>query len=74
MNYFKDILNKKRSISIFKTLKEKMIKKSDLIDIIKIDASTYYHLIRNKENKLFSLIMNEIYDIFNEFFEIISQL
>ena len=74
MNYFKDISNKKRSISIFKIFKEKMIKKSDFIDIIEINASIYYHLTRNKENKLFFLIMNEIYDIFNEFFEIISQL
>ena len=74
MNYFKDTLNRKRSISTFKTFKEKMIKKFDFIDIIKINASTYYHLIRNKENKLFSLIMNEIYDILNEFLEIISQL
>ena len=30
-----------------------MIKKSDLINIIKINASTYYHLTRNKKNKLF---------------------
>ena len=30
-----------------------MIKKFDLIDIIKINASIYYYLIRNKENKLF---------------------
>ena len=44
-----------------------MIKKFDLIDITEIDASTYYHLIRNKENKLFSLIMNEIYDTLCEF-------
>ena len=74
MNYFKDILNKKRSILTFKTLKKRMIKASDFIDIIEINASVYYHLIRNKENKLFSLIMNEIYDIFNESFEIITQL
>ena len=72
MNHFKNILNKKRSILTFKTFKEKMIKKSDFIDIIKINASIYYYLIRNKENKLFSLIMNKIYDIFNEPFEIIS--
>ena len=51
-----------------------MIKKLNFIDIVEINASTYYYLIRNKENKLFSLIINEIYDIFNEFFEIISQL
>ena len=72
MNYFKDISNRKISISTFKIFKEKMIKKFDLIDIIKINISIYYYLIRNKENKLFSLIMNKIYDIFNEFFEIIS--
>ena len=74
MNYFKDILNKKRSILTFKTLKKRMIKASDFIDIIEINASVYYHLIRNKENKLFSLIMNEIYNIFNESFEMITQL
>ena len=51
-----------------------MIKKLNFIDIIKIDASTYYYLIRNKKNKLFFLIMNEIYDILNESLEIKSQL
>ena len=74
INYFKDISNKKRSISTFKTFKKKMIKKPDFIDIIEINISIYYYLIQNKENKLFSLIMNKIYDIFNEFFKIISQL
>ena len=39
-----------------------MIKKFNFIDIVEIDASTYYHLIRNKKNKLFSLTMNKIYD------------
>ena len=53
INYFKDILNRKKSTSTFKTFKEKMIKKSNFIDIIKIDISIYYHLIRNKENKFF---------------------
>ena len=48
-----------------------MIKKLNFIDIIKINVSIYYYLIRNKENKLFSLTINEIYDIFNKFFEII---
>ena len=43
-----------------------MIKKLDLVDIIEINALIYYYLIRNKENKLFSLIMNEIYDILCE--------
>ena len=68
INHSKDISNKKRSTLTFKTFKEKMIKKPDLIDIIEIDVSAYYHLTRNKENKLFSLIMNEIYDILCELF------
>ena len=51
-----------------------MIKKLNLIDIVKINVSIYYYLTRNKKNKLFSLIINKIYDIFNESFEIISQL
>ena len=51
-----------------------MIKKFNFIDIIKIDVSIYYYLIRNKKNKLFSLIINEIYDIFNKSFKIILQL
>ena len=48
-----------------------MIKKFDFIDIIKINVSIYYYLTRNKKNKLFSLIINKIYDIFNKFLEII---
>ena len=67
MNHSKD-LNKKRLTSTLKAFKEKKIQKFDLIDIVEIDVLTYYHLIRNKENKLFSLIINEIYDI--ESFEI----
>ena len=71
MNYFKNISNRKRLILIFKTFKKKIIKEFDFIDIIKINASIYYHLIRNKENKFFFLTINEIYDIFNKFFEVI---
>ena len=70
--HFKNTSNRKRSTSTFKTLKEKMIKKPDFIDIIKIDISTYYHLTRNKKNKLFSLIINKIYDILNKSLEVIS--
>ena len=51
-----------------------MINKFNFIDIIKINVSIYYYLISNKENKLFSLIMNKIYNIFKKFLEIISQL
>ena len=49
-----------------------MIKKSDFIDIAEINASIYYYLTQNKKKKLFFLIMNEIYDILNKPFKIIS--
>ena len=62
MNHFKNVFNKKRSILNLKTFKKMKIQKFDLIDIAEIDVSAYYHLIRNKENKFFSLIMNEICD------------
>ena len=62
MNYSKDILNRKKSISTFRAFKEKMIKKFNFIDIAEIDVLVYYYLIRNKKNKLFSLIMNKIYN------------
>ena len=70
MNHSKNVSNKKgltsrkRLTLIFKTLKKNKIQKSNLIDIAEIDAFAYYHLIRNKENKFFSLTMNEIYDTF----------
>ena len=67
MNYLKDISNRKKSISTFKTFKEKIIKKLDFIDIVEINASTYYYLIHNTKNKLFSLIINKIYDILYKF-------
>ena len=44
-----------------------MIKKFDFINIIKINASTYYYLVYNKENKFFFLIMNEIYDTLHKY-------
>ena len=72
INYFKNVFNKKRSTSIFKTLKEIKIQKSDFIDIAEINASVYYHLIKNKENKLFSLTINEICDTLIQSFEILS--
>ena len=70
INYSKDVSNRKgltsrkRSTLIFKTFKKNKIQKFDLIDITEIDAFAYYHLTKNKENKLFSLTMNEIYDTF----------
>ena len=62
MNHSKNASNRKKSISTLKALKEKKIQKSNLIDIAEIDAFAYYHLIRNKKNKLFFLTMNKIYD------------
>ena len=62
INFSKNILNRKRIISTFKIFKEKMIKESNFINITKIDVSIYYYLTRNKENKLFSLIINKIYN------------
>ena len=64
MNHSKNVFNRKRSTSTLRTLKEMKIQKPNLIDIAEIDASAYYHLVRNKENKFFSLTMNEICDTF----------
>ena len=60
INSSKDI--KKRSTSTLRAFKKKMIQKPNLLNIAEINALIYYYLIRNKENKLFSLIMNKIYD------------
>ena len=51
INSSKDI--KKRLTSILRAFKKKMIQKSDLLNIIEINALIYYHLARSKENKLF---------------------
>ena len=51
-----------------------MIYKVNFFDIVEIGASIYYHLTRNKENKLFSLIMNKIYDIFIKSFEVLLSI
>ena len=72
VNSSKDI--RKKSTFILKTLKEKMIQKLNFLNIVEIDVSIYYYLARSKENKLFSLTMNEIYDTFIESFEILSSM
>ena len=75
INHSKDVSNKKKLTLILRALKEKNIQKPDLIDIVEIGASAYYHLVRNKENKFFSLIMNEIYDTpVQQLFEVMSQM
>ena len=53
INYSKDISNKKKLISTFKTLKEKMIQEFNFIDIVEINVSAYYYLIRNKKTSFF---------------------
>ena len=65
---------KKRSTSIFRAFKKKMIQKSNFLNIVEIDVLTYYYLTRNKENKLFSLTINKIYDIFIKSFETLSSM
>ena len=72
INSSKDI--RERSTSTFKTFKKKMIQKLNLLNIIEINALIYYYLTRNKKNKLFSLIINEIYDIFINSFEVLSPI
>ena len=67
MNSSKDI--KKRSTSTLRTFKKKMIQKSNLLNIVEINVLIYYYLTRSKENRLFSLIMNEIYDTLIKSFE-----
>ena len=74
INYSKDVFNKKRSTSTLKTFKEIKIQKPDLIDIAEINTLAYYHLIKNKKNKLFSLIINEICDTPIQLPEIPSQI
>ena len=64
---------KKRSISTLRAFKKKMIQKFNLLNIIEVNASAYY-LIRNKENKFFSLIINKIYDTFIKSFEVLSSI
>ena len=71
INHFKDVFNRKKSTLILRALKEMKIQKFNLIDIIEINASAYYYLIRNKENKLFSLIINEICDTLIQSLEVL---
>ena len=72
VNSSKDI--KKRLTSTLKAFKKKMIQKFNLLNIAKIDVLIYYYLIRIKENKLFSLIINEIYDTIIKSFETLSSI
>ena len=74
MNHFKNAFNRKRLTSTLRALKEIKIQKPNLIDIIEINALAYYHLIRNKKNKLFSLTMNEICDTPIQSLEVPSQM
>ena len=59
----KILINKRRSISTFKTFKENKIQKFNLIDIVEIDAFAYYYLIKNKENKIQKFNLIDIVEI-----------
>ena len=50
-----------RLISTSRIIKKRRITEPKLLDIAKIEAVLFYHLARFKENKLFSLTINEIY-------------
>ena len=50
INSLKNISNKKKLTFIFRAFKEKIIKKFNFIDIVKINVSAYYYLIYNKKN------------------------
>ena len=65
---------KKRLISILKTFKKKMIQKLNLLNIVEINAFIYYYLTRSKDNRLFFLIMNKIYDTLIESLETLSSI
>ena len=65
---------RKRLTFTLKALKEKLIQKFNLLNIVEIDISIYYYLIRSKENKLFFLTINKIYDTFIEPFEILFSM
>ena len=65
---------RKRLTFTLKTFKKKFFQKLDLLNIVEIDISIYYHLVRSKKNKLFSLIINEIYDTLIEFSEILPPI
>ena len=54
--------NKKRFISIFCILKKRKLSKLEFFNIIEIDINSYYYLIKNKDNKLFFIIINKIYN------------
>ena len=53
MNHSKNVSNKKKSTSTLRALKEKKIQKSDFIDIVEINALTYYYLVRNQNEQTF---------------------
>ena len=65
---------RKKLTPILKTFKKKKIQESDLLNIIEINILTYYYLTRSKENKLFSLTINKIYDTLIEPPEILSSI
>ena len=68
----KDI--RKRSTSTLRAFKKNMIQKSNLLNITEINVLIYYYLTQSKENRLFSLIMNKIYNTLIKSFETLSSM
>ena len=58
---FNSFNNWKRFISIFYISKKKLLK-LEFLNIAEIDINPYHYLIKNKNNKLFFVIINEIYN------------
>ena len=54
--------NEIRFTSTPRASKKKKILKLEFLNIVEIDINLYYHLIRNKNNKLFFIIISEIYN------------
>ena len=62
--YINDKLYKIRYILISRVLKERKVAEFEFLDIVEIDINLYYYLAKNKENRLFFLIINKIYNNF----------
>ena len=61
---FNSFDNKIRFILTPRISEKRKISEFEFFNIIEIDINFYYHLIKNKNNKLFFIIISEIYDNF----------
>ena len=54
--------NERRFILIPHISKKRKLLKPEFFNITEIKINPYYHLIKNKDNKLFFIIINKIYN------------